>query len=534
MFLEPKNYIIVLVVGRFWHQILFNYFLMKYLALENTRLDGRYDVHTLLGRGSYAEIYIARDVLASPESPHSRVVIKALNVFLQNDLDLDLERTLVENFQNEAVALDRVRHPNILSRIGHGTARDLKGTIFYYLGLEYFSGGDLAKACRERKLSLKQALFYIEQVCAGLGFAHKNNIIHRDIKPQNLLLTEDRQTVKIADFGVARISQSDSPITRVGTNIFAPPEHSPMLAGQTGLLVSPKLTPDADIYSLAKTAYVLITGESPRFFANQPITELPFAMRAEVWAAELVSVLEKATQSDSRKRPQTVNDFWQEISALRRFTEEHSEKPAARISASSLYAIPQPRVSKGYTPFAPQIPKFDPSAVSGRKLHAEIGDSVNPVVKLQFGNEFKSPKAQPETVAPEAVVIDREPVAINKRPKRRFFRTAAVFGLLLFLFAGALFATQYYISRGSLFSSITATFKKQDGISTTDVNLRSQPTSAGDNRIGIVSKNSKVRILNEKDDWYEVQIIEHGRPPLNAESADHGWVYGKFVKIDSN
>src|SRR5687768_16292407 len=184
---------------------------MKYLSLENTRLDGRYDIHTHLGRGSYAEIYVARDVLASPQSPHSKVVIKALNVFLQNDLDLDLERTLVENFQNEAVALDRVRHPNIISRIGHGTARDLRGTVFHYLALEYLSGGDLAKACREKGLSLKQALFYIEQVCAGLGFAHKNGIIHRDIKPQNLLLTTDRQTVKIADFGLARISQTDAP-----------------------------------------------------------------------------------------------------------------------------------------------------------------------------------------------------------------------------------------------------------------------------------------------------------------------------------
>ncbi|MCV4771297.1 hypothetical protein OFC10_35215, partial [Escherichia coli] len=76
-------------------------------------------------RGSYAEIFKARDILAAPHTPHSIVVIKALNVFLQDDPDKDLERTLVENFQNEAVALDRVRHPNVISRLGHGTARDL-------------------------------------------------------------------------------------------------------------------------------------------------------------------------------------------------------------------------------------------------------------------------------------------------------------------------------------------------------------------------------------------------------------------------
>ena len=101
---------------------------MRELSLNSCRLDRRYDVLEQLGRGSYAEIFLAKDTLASPQSPHSTVVIKALNVFLQDDLDADLERTLVENFQNEAIALDRVRHPNIISRIGHGTSRDLRGT----------------------------------------------------------------------------------------------------------------------------------------------------------------------------------------------------------------------------------------------------------------------------------------------------------------------------------------------------------------------------------------------------------------------
>src|SRR2546425_12423915 len=155
---------------------------MKELLLNNCRLDKRYDICEELGRGSYAEIYLARDILASPRSAHSKVVIKALNVFLQDDLDADLERTLVENFQNEAIALDRVRHPNIISRIGHGTARDLRGIVFHYLVLEYLSGGDLQSLVRKQKIQIKQALEYIEQICAGLGHAHHNGIIHRDIK----------------------------------------------------------------------------------------------------------------------------------------------------------------------------------------------------------------------------------------------------------------------------------------------------------------------------------------------------------------
>src|SRR5438270_10249249 len=145
---------------------------MRELSLINCLLDKRYDIADQLGRGSYAEIFVARDVLASPKSPHSTIVIKALNVFLQDDLDEDLERTLVENFQNEAIALDRVRHPNIISRLGHGTARDLKGTTFHYLVLEYMAGGDLQSRIRRQKLDLKCALDYIEQTCAGLSHAH--------------------------------------------------------------------------------------------------------------------------------------------------------------------------------------------------------------------------------------------------------------------------------------------------------------------------------------------------------------------------
>src|SRR5678815_6164323 len=147
---------------------------MNELSLNNCRLDRRYDVLEQLGRGSYAEIFVARDILASPNSPHNLVVIKGLNVFLQNDIDDDLERTLIENFQNEAISLDRVRHPNIISRLGHGTAKDLNGTIFHYLVLEYLEGGDLQKLCRERLLTLQDSMKYVEQVCAGLSYAHRH------------------------------------------------------------------------------------------------------------------------------------------------------------------------------------------------------------------------------------------------------------------------------------------------------------------------------------------------------------------------
>src|ERR1700755_2177559 len=236
---------------------------MSELKLQQSRLDGRYDIIECLGRGSYAEIYVAHDNAASEGSP-PRVVIKALNMFLQEAPDEELERTLVTNFQNEAVALDRVRHPNVISRLGHGTAIDLASTTFHYIVLEYLPGGDMFALVRSHPLPLEAALFYLEQICAGLSNAHKHGVIHRDVKPQNILLTADQRTAKIADFGVAKIEAAEGAITRVGTDVYAAPEHHPLAT--TGPLDTSSLTrrvailtPAADIYSLAKTTYMLLT-----------------------------------------------------------------------------------------------------------------------------------------------------------------------------------------------------------------------------------------------------------------------------------
>src|SRR5215208_7488486 len=265
---------------------------MSELKLQQCRLDGRYDVLDCLGRGSYSEVYVARDAAAQGEAPRL-VVIKALNTHLQGMPDPELERTLVENFRNEAVALDRVRHPNIISRLGHGTAIDLQGRTFHYLVVEYLPGGDLQTLILRHPLPLDGALFYLEQVCKGLAHAHKHGVIHRDIKPQNLLLTADQHTIKIADFGVAKIEAAEGMITRVGTEIYAAPEHHPHAA--TGPLdtasLAPRkvqLTPAADIYALAKTTYMLLTGEAPRRFSRRPLTEMPAEFAAHEWSAYVI------------------------------------------------------------------------------------------------------------------------------------------------------------------------------------------------------------------------------------------------------
>lgn len=495
---------------------------MNELSLKNCRLDGRYDVQELLGRGSYAEIYLARDIAASSHSPHSHVVIKALNVFLQDDLDSDLERTLVENFQNEAIALDRVRHPNVINRLGHGTARDLRNTIFHYLVLEYLPGGDLAKLCRHKGLPLEAAMNYLEQVCAGLAHAHSCGIIHRDIKPQNLLLSYDQKTVKIADFGVARLTQSDSPITRVGTNMYAPPEHSPIHAESYDVMTVTELTPAADIYSLAKSAYVIVTGESPRRFTGQTISELPFSFSDKSWAGELLRVLRKATQSDPKQRQQSVTEFWQDLTEVRQASLAEEKETETQVAMRAVPA-PQASVLSDFSPLAPARPRFNTTNELKSEVLGTHQQSPRLVVNMSGGavnRPTANGKHSPDYVPPKPLPIR----------KRSFLRRAAVFLILICALAGALYATQNYIRTGRIFPKITNPFGKPEGEALIDVNLRSTP-GVENPPVGLVPKESRVRILDTNDNWYYVEIIKSGRPNENTDSAVRGWVNKKYINI---
>ncbi|MBK8467092.1 MAG: protein kinase [Chloracidobacterium sp.] len=503
--------------------------MMKELVLNNSRLDKRYDISEQLGRGSYAEIYLANDILASAQSPHSQVVIKALNVFLQDDLDDALERTLVENFQNEAVALDRVRHPNIINRLGHGTARDLNGAVFHYLVLEYLPGGDLQNLVRREEVPLKRVLDYVEQICAGLGHAHRHSIIHRDIKPQNLLLTEDRSTVKIADFGVARVNTTDSPITRVGTNVYAPPEHSPMFAGQTGTLTFAQLTPAADIYSLAKSIYTLVSGEAPRAFANETLTALPESIDHEEWSDELLQVLQKATHRDPRSRHQDVEEFWNALTVVREIAETGEASTLVRRRS-----LPQAHVSRGYTPFAPAKPQFqsEPPEVAGGFTPRPLSVGINRDQAFDASVITNSGSLNGSNISlkPPATAGGSD---ITPRRKRSRLQRLAVFAGFLAMFTGILYGTASYMRGRAILPEIHNPFAAQTAVASTDIYLRSAPNTDND-PIGLVTKNSKVRIVNSRDNWYQIDVVTQGRSQTFQPNATRGWLNGKYLDTDGN
>src|SRR6185369_15842701 len=419
------------------------------LKLQQSRLDGRYDIVECLGRGSYAEIYVANDLDANDGAPRT-IVIKALNIFLQDEPDAELERTLVANFQNEAVALDRVRHPNVINRLGHGTAIDLVGTTFHYIVLEYLPGGDMSALTRNRPLPIDRAVYYLEQVCSGLAHAHKCGVIHRDIKPQNLLLTADRQTVKIADFGVARLDANEGVITRVGTNIYSAPEHNPLVhTGQLdpARLNAPRdyLSPAADIYSLAKTTYTLLAGESPRRFAQHTITELPLTVNDKQWSSAVLRVLERATQNRPEDRYQTVEEFWDdfadatlpptrplhaiepELEPRRKPSEDLSLVPVEFTEA----APPRPQ----FEPESPKLPGTDVDSIRRPRIVVPISVDAQRQMELQTRAEARATKASVNARKPPLGGPSRAAL-----PDSRGRRALVALGLIV-AFSGMLLAT---------------------------------------------------------------------------------------------
>lgn len=514
---------------------------MAELKLQQSRLDGRYDILECLGRGSYAEIYVARDNQAPDGSPQT-IVIKALNLFLQDTPDAELEKTLVSNFQNEAVALDRVRHPNVINRLGHGTAIDLAGTTFHYMVLEYLPGGDMLAFTKTKPISIQRVLFYLEQICSGLAHAHRCGVIHRDIKPQNLLLTADKEVVKIADFGVARLDTTEGAITRVGTNIYSAPEHNPLM--QTGQLDTgglrlqhEQLSPAADIYSLAKTTYTLLAGESPRRFAQHALTELPERLREQFWATSVLRVLEKATQSRPEARYQTVEEFWDELAEAtlpptRPLQMVTPEIVARRKPSADLSLEPE----EEFTEAAPPRPHF---TIPDRRdpVLSDLETGKRPRIVVPISLEAKRQMELREQRERE-VIASRRPEkspAGSVLPTSRKRRALVAAGLIL-AFSGMLLATHKYVT--TRWNPITAIQQAveppligREGVTTTDVNLRPL-ASAANAPIGLAESGSRVKILSTDNNWYEVQVVEHSRAKKDPFSSDRGWINSRYVKFD--
>lgn len=220
---------------------------------------GRYELIRELGRGEMGIVYLGKDPKINRE-----VAIKTLN-FLQ--FDKGELKTVRERFFREAETAGKLSHPNIVTIYDVGDERDLA-----FIAMDYVPGKDMSSFVQqENLLPVHTVLACISKVAEALDYAHNQGVVHRDIKPGNIIYHEQTELVKVTDFGIARIM--DTANTRTGTILGSPAYMSPeQLAGK-------KVGGTADLFSLGATLYQLLTGEFP--FKGDSIAELAYKIANE-------------------------------------------------------------------------------------------------------------------------------------------------------------------------------------------------------------------------------------------------------------
>jgi hypothetical protein len=258
--------------------------------MTNGTIVGRYRIEGRLGVGGMSTVQLAFD-----ERLERYVAIKLLAEHLADD------PTFVSRFRREALAAARLVHPNIVQVFDFGFDERQRQ---HYIVMEHVPGHSCAELLRDHgPMEVEQAVDVIVQACRGLDYAHRNGVVHRDVKPGNLLVS-DSEVVKLADFGIARATDQSS-ITQVGsvlgTAAYLAPEQA---RGE-------EAGPRADLYSLGVVAYQLLTGRLP-YEANS-LSELAIKQQRQPPVPvdelnprvphELASAIALALALDQQERP---------------------------------------------------------------------------------------------------------------------------------------------------------------------------------------------------------------------------------------
>ena len=226
------------------------------MAVLGVEIAGRYRLDERLGAGGMSTVYKARDNVLE-----RMVAVKLLAEHLAED------DGFVARFRREALAAAKLLHPNVVQVYDSGRDPDAHR---HYMVMEYVQGPTVAQILRERDgVPVNQAADIAAQACDGLEYAHKHGVIHRDVKPGNLIVNPDR-VVKLVDFGIAKAAE-DSHITQIGSVVGTAAYLSPERAQ------GDEATPSADVYSLGVVLYQLLADRLP--YETGSLTEL--AMRQQ-------------------------------------------------------------------------------------------------------------------------------------------------------------------------------------------------------------------------------------------------------------
>lgn len=314
-------------------------------------LDGRYQIERLLGDGGMARVYLGRDLRLNRP-----VAIKIPHSHLMTDPDF------LARFRHEAHAAAMVSHPNLVDVYDVGQDGDQ-----HYIVMEYVAGSTLKQLInREAPFAIPRAVRIGEQIARGLHAAHRAGLIHRDIKPQNIIVTDDGQ-VRITDFGVAKshlsTAMTETGIT-LGTVDYIAPEQA---QGRPA-------TPQSDIYALGVVLYEMLTGrlpftgDTPVAVAMKHISEPPPPPRRynpQIPAA-LEAIILRALAKDPALRQRSALELAEELRSYEQLVTQATvitpgvEPPAqvrpaapprpAQVTASRPAAIPSPRPTTARAP----------------------------------------------------------------------------------------------------------------------------------------------------------------------------------------
>ena len=262
-------------------------------TLIGSVFDGRYRIERKLGAGGMADVYLAED-----QELGRRVAIKILNDRHAAD------DSFIERFRREAKNAAGLSHPNIVSIYDRGEA---EGT--YYIAMEYLDGRSLKELIVGRgPAPIKVSIDYARQILAAVGFAHKHGIVHRDIKPHNVLVGPEGR-LKVTDFGIARSGASQ--MTEVGSIIGTAQYLSPEQARGA------PVDQTSDLYSVGVVLYEMLTGQVP-FTGDTPleiamkhlseVPKPPSELRPEV-PHDLDSVVLRALAKDPSERYQSAEEM---------------------------------------------------------------------------------------------------------------------------------------------------------------------------------------------------------------------------------
>ena len=282
----------------------------------------RYEMVRHIARGGMAQVYLAKDLLLD------RPV--ALKVLFP---ELSVDRAFVERFRREAKAAANLSHPNIVSIYDWG-----QGDSTYYIVMEYVDGPTLSSLLRARDgvaspLDPERAANIAAAVAAALDFAHRRGVIHRDVKPGNVLI-DDRGQVKVADFGIARAVGTSEDLTQTGSVMGTATYFSPEQA--QGFHVDPR----SDVYSLGVVLYEMatgkppFTGDSPVSIAYKHVKEAPPSPRSlnPAVPAALEAIILKALAKEPEARYQSAEDMRAD---LVRFTSGQPTMALAALGAAT-------------------------------------------------------------------------------------------------------------------------------------------------------------------------------------------------------